>query len=214
MTRMRCRRRRAKGKAWRMRGSAWRRRVAKTAHAWAERSGAGDRDLVHAHGREGAIVAVGAGLFDLLDDVHAFDDPPENRVSRRSWREPIEVMVMHGVDEKLTRAAIGIARVGHRQRAWFIGNLGIRGVFVADGAMGRIASARQSALGITAMRTSKLNHEVVDDAMKVQPIVEATFRERNEVLRGDRHLVEEQLDGKVAERRFAKCGRVCHGRAA
>lgn len=87
-------------------------------------------------------------------------------------------------------------------------------MFVLDGAVWCIACSCKTTLRIPAVRTTKLNHEVVDHAVKMQPIVKAAFRERDEVLRSERHLVEVELDGEIAERRFAKSSRVGHGRAA
>ena len=177
-------------------------------------SRARDGDLVHAHGRDGAIVAIGACFFNLFDHIHTFDHATKDRMFRVSGGEPIKKVVVHRIDEELARSAITLAGVGHRERSRFVRYLGVFRVFVLYRAVRTIPRTSQSALRIAAVRTAKLNHEVVDDPMKVQPIVKAAFHERDEVLGGDGHPVEVQLDLEVAEGRFAKCGRVCHGRAA
>jgi hypothetical protein len=58
---------------------------------------------------------------------------------------------------------------------------------------------------------AELDHEVVDDAMKVQAVIEAALRELDEVARRDGHLVDEELDRERAERGLAGRRGVRHG---
>lgn len=175
---------------------------------------AGNRDFVHAHRRQRTVITIRSCLPDAVHNRHPLDDTAENRVFGVSRGKPIQKRIVHGIDEKLAGSAIRRACVGHRQCARLVRYFRIRRMFILDRSVRTIARACASTVGIAAVRTAELNHEVVDDAMKVQAIVEAAFRKRDEVLRRDGHLVEIQLDSEVAERCFAKCGRVCHGRAA
>jgi len=140
-----------------------------------------------------------ARFFDLRNDVHTFGDAAEYGMARRSRREPVQVVIVDRIDEELAGATVGLARVGHRQRPRFVGNLRVCRMFVLNRTVRRIASTSSRASGIAAVRTTKLNHEVVDHAVKVQSIVETAFRELDEVLRRERHLVDVELDGEVAE---------------
>jgi hypothetical protein len=40
---------------------------------------------------------------------------------------------------------------------------------------------------------AELDHEVIDHAVEVQPVVEAVLRQRDEVGAGDRHFVDEDF---------------------
>src|SRR4051812_2957851 len=60
-----------------------------------------DGDLDHLDRRLRPIARVRLRGLDLLHDVHAGDDLAEHRVLRRSGAEPVEAIVVHGVDEEL-----------------------------------------------------------------------------------------------------------------
>src|SRR5690606_24556409 len=68
------------------------------------------------------------------------------------------------------------------------------------------------AVRILRVLAPELDHEVLDHAVKVQAVVEALLRELDEVVRGDRHLVEIDLRLERAERRIEGRGRVRHDR--
>jgi hypothetical protein len=71
-------------------------------------------------------------------------------------------------------------------------------MLVGNGAFGAVTGAGARALRIFAVRAAELDHEAVDDAMKMQAIVEARLGELDEVPCRRRHLVCEQFDGDVA----------------
>jgi hypothetical protein len=58
---------------------------------------------------------------------------------------------------------------------------------------------------------AELEHEVVDDAVEVEAVVEAALGELHEVAGRDRHLIDEELDGDGAERGLEESCRVRHG---
>ena len=115
-----------------------------------------------------------------LPNTGCFDGP---------GREPVEAVVVDGVDEELRAARVRAAGVRHRQRARLVRDL-VRGrVLVLDVAERRVAGAAARAVRILRELTAELDHEVVDDAVEVEPVVEADLRELDEVAGGDRHLV-------------------------
>ena len=86
-------------------------------------------------------------------------------------------------------------------------------MFVLDRAARRVARARAMALRILAVWTAELEHEPVDDAVKMQTVVEAALRELDEVVGRERHQIRVQLDHDVAERGLESGGGVWHGDA-
>src|SRR4030095_6531953 len=58
----------------------------------------------------------GLHLRDRIDDVHSFDDLGEHRVAGVA-RAPIEVRIVHQVDEELAVRGIRIVGARHRERA-------------------------------------------------------------------------------------------------
>ena len=129
---------------------------------------------------------------------------------RSARREPVEVVVVHGIDEELAAAAVGLAGIGHRQGARLVRDLRVFGVLVLDRAVRAVAGAGARAVRVGAVRAAELDHEVRDHPVKVQAVVEAGLREIAEVPGGDRHLVREELGRDRAERRFEGRGGVCH----
>ena len=121
---------------------------------------------------------------------------------------------MNGVDEELARAAVRLAGVRHRQRAGLVRELRVRRVLILERAIGAVAGAGATAARVLAVRAAELEHEVVDDAVEVEAVVEAALRELHEVARGDGHLVGEQLDLDVAKRRLEERSGVRHGRGS
>ena len=97
-----------------------------------------------------------------------------------------------------------------RQSSRLVRELGVGRVLVLNAAVGAIAGAGARAVRVLAVRTSELDHEVFDDAVKVEAVVEAFFGEADEVARCDGHLVREQLDLEGALRRIEGGCRVPH----
>eukprot|EP00964_Phaeocystis_antarctica_P063516 scaffold38138_cov63-Phaeocystis_antarctica.AAC.3 len=85
----------------------------------------GDRDRLHHHRGDGAVVAR-RHLGDLDHDVDArlVDALAEDRVLGLARGEPVEEVVVHGVHEELAAARVGRAGVGHGERAGLVGELG------------------------------------------------------------------------------------------
>ena len=67
-------------------------------------------------------------------------------------------------------------------------------------------------LRISAMGAAELDHELVDDPMKMQAVVEFRFGETNEIARRDGHGIQKKLYRDLAEGRLKNCCRVCHAR--
>ena len=66
-------------------------------------------------GRTG-VGGVRGRTVDGLDDVHPLHNLPKHRVrrGRKVLAPPVEELVVHGVDEELRAAAVGLAGVGLR----------------------------------------------------------------------------------------------------
>src|SRR4051812_44553019 len=93
--------------------SSWRQSGGRSTNitSWFARAGFSrllvNRDADHLHGRLRTVATVGGRGADLGRHVLALDDLGKHRVTRGSGREPIEVGIVHGVDEELTGAAVG-----------------------------------------------------------------------------------------------------------
>jgi len=172
-----------------------------------------DLDRRNDHRLNRLITLTGRRRLDRLDDVHTLDDLAEDWVRRgRALVEVVEEIVVDGVDEDLRAARVGHARVRHRDCAGLVGDLAdelIRDIAALtrdDGAVGRgeggagrrAASAGTGRGRILAVRAAKLAHEIVDDAVKREPIVEARLGEVRKVAAGDGQLIHEQLSLEVA----------------
>ena len=79
-----------------------------------------DRDVLH-HDRGVRAVIGGGHVGDGAGDIHAVDDLSEDGVLGLAAGEPVEKIVVRDVDEELAAAAVGLARVGHRQGAGRVG---------------------------------------------------------------------------------------------
>src|SRR3954470_9284373 len=121
-----------------------------------------DADLV-----DRLVAPVGLGRLDLVDDVHAVRHAAEDGVlAAEPWS------LVGGDDEELR--AVGVrAGVGHRQRA-------------ADDLVlvELVLELIPRAAGPRAGRVAALDHEVLDDAMEDDAVVEAVAGELAEVLDG------------------------------
>src|SRR5262249_48000476 len=87
-----------------------------------------DNDVLHRHILMRAL-ASGADHLNLVYHVHAVDDSAEYAVPGVESALIQRLLVIHHVDEKLSRRAIGIIRAGHGDRATEIGQAIIRFVF-------------------------------------------------------------------------------------
>jgi len=97
---------------------------------------------------------------DLVDHLKARDDLTEHRVFA------VEVRLWAVADEELGSAGIRGRSLGHGQRTSQV-HLTLSGKFILDG---KSWSARA-----VAQRTTTLNHEIVDHAVKDQPVVVGTL---------------------------------------
>jgi hypothetical protein len=146
-------------------------------------------DSDHLDRTDRSILGVGWKTFDFFDDIHSRRDAPEHRVLRRTRGKPVQVVVVNGVDEELTAAAVGSSRIRHGERARLIGNFGIIRVLVGNCSVRAVSGPCLRAFWIPTVGTAKLKHEPIDDAMKMQAIVEATACQGKKVLRRHGHFV-------------------------
>ncbi len=126
----------------------------------------------------------GVPLFDRIDDVLTFGDFTEDGVLAVQPRR------FDVGDEELRTVGVR-AGVGHRENAWSV-VLQVGVEFVLELVAGTAGSGTVWAAG--------LNHEVGDDAMELEPIVEAIAGELLEVADRFRNfvVVQFQLDGAFA----------------
>ena len=73
-------------------------------------------------------------------------------------------------------------------------------MLVLDAAFGAVAGSGGGRLWVFRVGAAKLEHEALDDAVKVQTIVEAARSQLHEVASRLWHLVGVKLDGNVTER--------------
>ncbi len=123
--------------------------------------------------------------------------------------------VVDGVDEELRSARVGSASVGHGEGTGLVGVLGAAGLaeLVGDrslsvssdlalagdvvlGARCRAAGASHTTVGVLGVGAAELVHEVGDDTVEVEAVVEALLGEVDEVVGGHGHGVGVlQIDG-------------------
>mmetsp|Transcript_13014 Transcript_13014/g.38222 ORF Transcript_13014/g.38222 Transcript_13014/m.38222 type:complete len:231 (+) Transcript_13014:326-1018(+) len=174
-----------------------------------------DGHRLHHDGRQGRVVGVRARGLDLLAHLEARDHLAEDGVLRIAWREEIEEVIVDRIDEELGAARVGSARIGHGKRAHLVGDL--LGVLVQNvapriarehlaclevlvgGVPVRATRARVARLRVLGLWASKLEHEIRDDAVEVDAVVEARVGEVDEVAHGDGTVVEVKLRLEVAQ---------------
>ena len=125
-----------------------------------------DGDILHR-----PVAGAGLRLPNPVDNVHAFDYLPEDRVL------PVEEIVVGKVDEELGAARVGPG-ICHGDRTAVVPVAG--GELVLDRVTG---SAPAGAGGIAA-----LDHEAADDPVEDGAVIIPFFHERFEVPGGDRHV--------------------------
>jgi hypothetical protein len=155
-----------------------------------------DGHFDHLDGRLGSVAVGGRRTLDIVHDIHAVDDFAKYRMLRLSAGEPIQILVVYRVEEELAATTIGPTGIGHGEGPWLIGDLGIGGMLIFNTAVGAVAGASARTFRILAVRAAKLDHEIIDHAMEVQPIVKAALGQVDEVTRGHRHLVDVEFHGK------------------
>src|SRR5690606_2001693 len=120
-------------------------------------------------------------LLDRVDHFHAVGDLAEHGVLA------VQPRARDMGDEEL--AAVGArARVGHGEHA----------ALVAQAVVGLVLEAVAGAAGAGAVRAAALDHEVVDEAVEVQAVVEATPGQVGEVGDRQRGLLGLELDADRA----------------
>src|SRR5436190_4127383 len=130
---------------------------------------------------DGPVAGVRLRRPDPIDDVLAAGDLAEDRVL------PVEPRALVGGDDEELRAVRVRPGVGHRQRA-------ARDLVVVDLVLERVARAA----GPGALRAPALDHEVGDDAVEDQAVVEALAGELLEVRDGLRRVLVEELEADRA----------------
>lgn len=173
-----------------------------------ERTALGNTDLDHLDGLDGIVVAA-ADLGDLLDEVQVLGDLAEDGVSRGGgFIEPVQEGVVGDVDEELRATGLGLAGVGHREGPDVVGDArrelvgdatvvsagdGLAIAGLEGGVGGGAASSGTVAAGILGVGATELVHEIRDNAVEVDAIVEAAVGKVDEVAAGDGHLVGVEL---------------------
>ena len=168
----------------------------------------GNTDLDHLDGLDGIVVAA-ADLGDLLDEVQVLGDLAEDGVSRGGGAiEPVQEGVVGDVDEELRATGLGLAGVGHREGPDVVGDArrelvgdatvvsagdGLAIAGLEGGVGGGAASSGTVAAGILGVGATELVHEIRDNAVEVDAIVEAAVGKVDEVTAGDGHLVGVEL---------------------
>ena len=137
-----------------------------------------DRQLLDDDLLERTVHRVRRKLAYLLDDLHAFLHLPEYRVLA------VEPRRRHERYEELRAAGVR-PRVRHREHA---------GLVVAQPLAELVLDDVARAAGAVALRAAALDHELVDDAVEGEPVVEALLREVGEVLDRVRREVVVKLD--------------------
>lgn len=160
--------------------------------------------------RKGSVLGVRWGLLDLAHDIEPGGDAGENRMLRLPRGKPVEIAIVHRVDEKLAAPAVRSARVRHRQGTGLVRQLGVSGVLVLNAPVRPVPSTRPAALRIPAIGAAELNHETIDHAVEMQPIIETGLGQLDEVASSDRHLVNEQLGREIPERCVKNSSRIRH----
>src|SRR3954451_1261807 len=129
----------------------------------------------------GRVAAVGLRRADALDHVLTAGDLAEDRVLAVQ-----PGALVRGDDEELRPVRVR-PRVGHGQRA-------AHDLVVVDLVLELVAGTARAG----ALRAAALDHEVGDDAMEDEPVVEALTGELLEVADGLRGVLVEQLEGDLA----------------
>lgn len=153
----------------------------------------------HLHRRLGAVTGARRRRLDLLQHVHAGDDFGKHGVLGWTGAEPIEVIVVHGVQKELAAAGVGATGVGHRECAGFIRELVLGRMLVFNATLGAIAGAGAVAIGVATVRATKLRHKAVNHSVKVQAIIKAALGKLDEVASSLRHLVNVQFNFYVTK---------------
>src|SRR4051794_21844834 len=174
-------RRRARGRPRRARrarrrGGALRRAAAAHARPLAREGHCLDADRL-----DRAVAAVGLRRADALDHVLTAGDLAEDRVLAVQ-----PGALVRGDDEELRPVGVR-PRVGHGQRP-------AHDLVVVDLVLELVAGTARAG----ALRAAALDHEVGDDAVEDEPVVEALTGELLEVADGLRGVLVEQLEGDLA----------------
>ena len=135
-------------------------------------------------------------IFYGRNDIHAHNHLAKDRVCRaRSRVPPIEEGIVNCVDEELRTSAVG-SRIGHAQGAGFVGESRVMKMLIGNRIPWRTRSTLRT-VRISAMWTSALKHESLNDSVEMQSVVVAIVNQFKEVPSGDWHGVRKELDGDV-----------------
>ena len=135
-------------------------------------------------------------IFYGRNDIHAHNHLAKDRVCRaRSRVPPIEEGIVNCVDEELRTSAVG-SRIGHAQGAGFVGESRVMKMLIGNRIPWRTGSTLRT-VRISAMWTSALKHESLNDSVEMQSIVVAIVNQFKEVPSSNWHGVGEEFDGDV-----------------
>ena len=133
-----------------------------------------DDDVGH-----GLVVATGLDGSDLVDDVHSVDDLSEDGVcGRGAGVVVVEELVVNEVDEELGSTGVG-SGIRHGDCSPDVG------MSLAE----LIIDLISGSTGTVALGASSLDHEVLDDPVEGESVVESIFGEFDEVSCGDGHVI-------------------------
>ncbi len=138
----------------------------------------------------GAVAGQFLTALNGVNDVHAVTDGTEHSMVA------VEPRCGHGGQEKLGPTGVATG-VGHRQHTGFVVLEGERRRLAGNlpaGPAGTCATGH----GVLGVRTAALNHEVLNDPVKVETIVVAHVHELHEVGDGVGGTAVKEVDGDVA----------------
>ena len=138
----------------------------------------------------GAVARELSAALDGVDDVHAFGHSAEDGVVA------VEPRCGHGRQEELGPTGVA-AGVGHGQHT---------GLVVLESEGGRLAGnlpawatgTSASGHGVFGVRAAALNHEILNDAVEMKPVVVAHVHQFDEIGDGVGGTAVEEVDGDVA----------------
>ena len=137
-----------------------------------------DVNALHLAVVEGAIVVVRPGFSDLVNRVHTVNDSAESSILT------VKEEAVLVTDEKLGACRIRILRPCHGDHAALVLEIGGNTVHKELALDLVLCAAHAGSLGISA-----LDHEILDDSVEYQTVVEAVLHQLEEVLNSDGSLV-------------------------
>ena len=137
-----------------------------------------------------AVAGEFSAALDGMDDVHAFTHRSKDGVVA------VEPGCGHRGQEELGAAGVATG-VGHGEYTGFVVLESESGRFAGD-LPARAAGTRTTGHGVFRMRAAALNHEILDDSVKVETVVVTHVHEFDEIGHGVGGTAVEEVNGDVA----------------